>query len=143
MASWRWSSSASVVSCQWRVLASLELGNRRRSAIMAMTRSRRREGSEAIRSSSPSLRIIVRTALDMAVRERACDAEGLGRGDKGLALEGAFDDLDEVIGQVGEVAEGFMGDGRTLADGPSEQMGDVGLALVDPLGRSHMDGTVL
>ena len=32
--------------------------------------------------------------------------------------------------------------GLSLADGSSEQMGDVGLALVDPLGRSHMDGTV-
>ena len=45
-----------------------------------------------------------------------------------------------VIGQMGEVAEGLVSDGLALADGPSEQMGDVGLPLVDPLGRSHMDG---
>ena len=78
--------------------------------------------------------------LDVAVRERACDAEGLGRGDEGLALEGAFDDVDEVIGEMGEVAEGLMGDGLSLADGSSEQMGDVGLSLVDPLGRGHVYG---
>ena len=78
--------------------------------------------------------------LDMAVRERAGDAEGLGGGDEGLALEGAFDEVDEVIGEMGEVAEGLMGDGLSLADGPSEQMGDVGLSLVDPLGRGHMYG---
>ena len=78
--------------------------------------------------------------LDMAVRERAGDAEGLGGGDEGLALEGAFDEVDDVIGKMGEVAEGLVGDGLSLADGPSEQMGDVGLSLVDPLGRSHMNG---
>src|SRR5512147_3347193 len=78
----------------------------------------------------------------MAVRERARDAEGLGRGYEGLALEGALDDLEEVIGEMGKVAECLMGDGLSRADGSSEQMGDVGLALVDPLGRSHMDSTV-
>ena len=45
-----------------------------------------------------------------------------------------------VIGKMGQVAEGLMGDGLSLADGSSEQMGDVGLSLVDPLGRSHMNG---
>jgi hypothetical protein len=69
-----------------------------------------------------------------------CNAKGLGGGDEGLSLEGAFDEVDEVVGQMGEVSEGLMGDGLALADGASEQMGDVGLALVDPLGRSHMYG---
>lgn len=32
---------------------------------------------------------------------------------------------------MGEVTEGFMGDGVPLADGPSKQKGDVALALVD------------
>ena len=78
--------------------------------------------------------------LDMAVWERAGDAEGVGGGDEGLALEGAFDDFDEVVGEMGEVAERLVGDGLSLADGPPEQMGDVGLTLVDPFGRSHMNG---
>ncbi len=80
--------------------------------------------------------------VELAVRARARAAEGLGRGDKGLALEGAFDDLDEVIGGMGKVAEGLMGDGLSLGDGSSEQRGEVGLALVDPLGRRPLAGTV-
>jgi hypothetical protein len=63
----------------------------------------------------------------MAVRQRSGDAEGVGGGDEGLALERAFDEVDDVIGQVGEVAEGLVSDGLSLADGPSEQMGEVGL----------------
>ena len=76
----------------------------------------------------------------MAMRERASGPEGFGGRDEGLALEGAFDDVDEVIGKMGKVAEGLMRDGRTLADGSPEQMGDVGLSLVDPPGRGHMNG---
>ena len=74
----------------------------------------------------------------MAVRTCACGAESLSRRDEGLALEGAFDDLDDMLGKMGEVAEGLMGDGLSLANGPSEQMGDVGLPLVDPPGRGHV-----
>jgi hypothetical protein len=33
-----------------------------------------------------------------------------------------------------------VGDCLALADGTSEQMGDVGLTLVDPLGGGHMNG---
>ena len=77
--------------------------------------------------------------LDMAVGERAGDPEGLGRRDEGLTLERALDQLDDMVGEMGQVAEGLMGDGLSLADGPSEQMGDVGLSVVDPLRRSHMN----
>ena len=75
----------------------------------------------------------------MAMRPGAEDAKGVGGGDEGLALERALDQVDEVIGEMGEVAEGLMGDGLSLADGPSEQMGDVGLSVVDPLRRGHMN----
>jgi hypothetical protein len=74
------------------------------------------------------------------VGERARDAEGVGGGDEGLALEGAFDEVDEVVGQMREVSEGLVGDDLALADGTSEQMGDVGLSVIDPLGRGHMHG---
>ena len=140
MASATSSSSAKVVSCQCRVLASLELGKTSRSAIMAIDQvapSRGLGGDEVVEA---ELADHLQDGLDVAVRERAGDAEGVGGGDEGLALEGAFDDLDEVIGEMGEVAEGLVGDGLSLADGPSEQMGDVGLSLVDPLGRGHMYG---
>ncbi len=50
------------VSFECRVWASLELGKRRRSATMAITRSRWGGGLAAMSSSSPSLWIIARTA---------------------------------------------------------------------------------
>src|SRR5512135_346031 len=57
-----------------------------------------------------------------------------------VVLKGAFDEIDDVSGQMREVAEGLVGDGVSFANGTSEQMGDVGLPLVDPLRRSHMNG---
>jgi hypothetical protein len=104
---------------------------------MAVTRSRRLGGDEVLQAQRADHR---QDGVDMAVRERARDADGLGGGDEGLALEGTLDDRDEMVREMGEVAESLMGNGLSLADGPSEQMGDVGLSLVDPLGRSHMDG---
>ena len=64
----------------------------------------------------------------------------MARGDKGLAFEGAPDQVDQVIGEMGQVAERLMGDGLPLTDRSSEQMSDVGLSVVDPLRRSHMNG---
>src|SRR5271157_2806750 len=79
-------------------------------------------------------------SFHMAVWTCAGNAEGLSRRYKALALEGAFDDLDEVLGEMGKVAESLVGDGLALADGSPEQMSDVGLTLVDPPGRGHMYG---
>ena len=76
----------------------------------------------------------------MAVGPGASDADGVGGGDEGLALERAFDEVDDVIGQMGEVAEGLVSDGLSLADGTAEQMGGVGFPLVHPLDRGHMYG---
>ena len=78
--------------------------------------------------------------FDMAVGERAGDPKGVARRDEGLALEGALDEVDHRIGKMGQIPQGLMRDGRSLADGPSEQMGDVGLTVVDLLCRSHMNG---
>ena len=76
----------------------------------------------------------------VTVWARTGDSEGLGRGDVGLALEGPFDDLNEVVGEMREVTEGLVGNGLALADGSSEQMSDIGLTLVDPPGRGHVYG---
>ncbi len=80
--------------------------------------------------------------FDMAMGSGAEDAEGLGGRYEGFPLEGALDEFDDVIGQMGEIAEGLMGDGLADTDGTSEQVGDVGLALVHPRGSGHMDGTI-
>ena len=109
MASATSNSSAKVVSCQCRVLASLELGKSRRSAIMAITRSRCREGFGGDEFLHSELADHRQDGIDMAVRQRAGDAEGLGRGDEGLALEGAFDDLDDGDREDGTGCRGSHG----------------------------------
>ena len=86
----------------------------------------------------PQLADHCQDCVHVAVRASAYDAKGLSRWDEGLALEGPFDNLDDMLGEMGKVAESLMGDGLSLANGPSEQMGDVGLSLVDPPGRGHM-----
>jgi hypothetical protein len=40
--------------------------------------------------------------------ERARDSEGLRGGDEGLALERAADQIDDVLGELGEIPEGLM-----------------------------------
>jgi hypothetical protein len=41
---------------------------------------------------------------------------------------------------MGQIAERLVSDGLPLADRSPEQMGHVGLSVVDPLRRSHMNG---
>ena len=116
MASWRWSSSASVVSCQWRVVASLEQGKRSRSAIMAsdeVALPRGAGGDEGLEAEASDHR---QDRFDVAMGPGAEGAEGLGGGDEGLALEGAADQVDDVDREVGEVAEGLVLDLAVLSD---------------------------
>ena len=69
-------------------------------------------------------------SFNVAVGAGALDAESLGGGDKGFAGERAADDIDEGIGQVGEIAEGFVLDLLTDAKGAAEQVGGIGFAFV-------------
>ena len=62
MASTISNSSAKVVSCQWRVWASLELGKITALGDHGDNQVRCRERFDAMSSSTPSLRIIVSTA---------------------------------------------------------------------------------
>ena len=73
---------------------------------MAITRSRCGDGLDAMSSSIP-VADHCEDCFHMPVRTCACDAESLSCRDEGLALEGAFDDLDDVRGKMGEVAEGL------------------------------------
>ena len=57
-----------------------------------------------------------------------------------LTLERTLDEIDDVVRQMRQVAQRFMSDGLAVTNGAPEQMGDVGLTLVDPLGRGHMYG---
>src|SRR5512135_3206127 len=61
--------------------------------------------------------------------ERARDVEGVGRGDEGLALERATDQVDDVDREVGEVSEGLMLDLAVLPEGASEVVAGIGHPL--------------
>ena len=76
---------------------------------------------------------------DMAVRVAAQAGEG-GLGiDQGFAFESSADEIDDVDGEVGDVAEGFMLDLAVLAEGSAQQMGVVGGVIVVASGCGYMD----
>src|SRR5579859_3828444 len=64
------------------------------------------------------------------MRQRAGDLEGVVDGDEGLALQAAADELDEVVGQMGEIAEGLVADAIAVAKAAAQQMGVIDLAVV-------------
>ena len=67
---------------------------------------------------------------DMAVWVAAQAGEG-GLGiDQGFAFESSADEIDDVVGEVGDVAEGFMLDLAVVAEGSAQQMGMVGGVFV-------------
>ena len=68
--------------------------------------------------------------FDVTVGAGTLDPESLAGGDKGFAGERAADDIDEGIGQVGEVAEGFVLDLLADAKGATEQVGGVDLVFI-------------
>ena len=78
----------------------------------------------------------------MAVGTGALDQESLGGGDKGFAGERAADDVDESIGQVRAVAESFVFDLPTDANGAAEQVGGIGFALAVVSGGGYVDSAV-
>ena len=58
------------------------------------------------------------------------DLEGLGGRNEGLAFEGAADDVDQGVGQVGEVAQGLVAHVGAVAIAAAQEMGLVDLAIV-------------
>ena len=73
------------------------------------------------------------------MRQRAIDEEGWGGGDEALAGERAADDIDERVGEVGEVAEGFVFDLATEAEGAAEQVGGAGFAFIAASSFGYMN----
>jgi hypothetical protein len=77
--------------------------------------------------------------LDVAVRLGTLDAEGGGGGKKAFAGKGSADEIDQVRGKVGDIAEGFMLDLGAYAEGAPEQVRVIDLALVGASRCGHMN----
>ena len=68
----------------------------------------------------------------MTVGKAAHAAEALGGMDEVLALQGAADEVDGVVGEVGDVAEGLVLDLAVFPVASPEEVGAVDLVLVLP-----------
>ena len=125
MASATFNSSARVEVCQSRVVASLEHGCRRRSAIMAKAQVALAAGLGGEQGIEAEAADGAEHGLDMAVGEGAFDVEGQRAGRNFSPAEGAADEIDEVGGQVGDVAEGFVLDLGADTEGSAQEVGVV------------------
>ena len=67
---------------------------------------------------------------DMSMREATNDIEVVVFGGEWFTGEPFSDDLDQIVGQIGEVSDGEMFDLSVFAEGMSQEMGDIGLRLV-------------
>jgi hypothetical protein len=67
------------------------------------------------------------------------DEEGVGGGEERLAGQGAADDVDQVGGEVGEIAESFVEDSGADPEGTAEEVGLVDLIFVVACCSGHMN----
>lgn len=79
--------------------------------------------------------------LDLAVGQVLLDREGFGGGDERFPGQAPADDVDEGIGEVGDIAKGFMFDLTDDAEGAAAEIGALDLALVVSPCGGHMDAT--
>ena len=79
---------------------------------------------------------------DMAVGEAAPAGEGGFGIDQGLALESSADEIDDVVWEMGDVAESFVLDLAVEAEGSAEEMGAVGFSVVAASGGGYVDGAI-
>ena len=79
---------------------------------------------------------------DVAVGVAAQATEGDLGIDEGLAFEGSADEIDDVVWEVGDVAESFVADLAVLAEGSAEEMGAVGFVFVAAGGGGYVDRAV-
>ena len=77
---------------------------------------------------------------DVTMGERVGAVEDVFGVDEGLALESSADEIDDGIGEMGDVAEGFMFDPAVLAEGATKEMGAVDLVFVPASGGGYVNG---
>ena len=78
---------------------------------------------------------------DVAMGERAGAVEEVFGVDEGLAFEGSADEIDDGVGEMGDVAEGFMLDFTVLPEGATEQVSAVDLVIVAASGGGYVNGS--
>ena len=78
----------------------------------------------------------------MSVREGADDAKRIVCGKERCSPEGAADQLDDVIGEVGDVAEGLVLDFSAFAEGAAQEVRDVYLAPLPIPDGGYMYGAI-
>ena len=79
---------------------------------------------------------------DVAVREAAQATEGSFGVDQRFAFESSADEIDDVVWEMGDVAEGLVLDLAVLAEGSAQQVGMVGLVSVAARGGGYVYCTV-
>src|SRR6516162_8999239 len=114
-------SSASVVVCHRRVVASFEQGAINRCTIMATTRSRSRQCWAEIRRSNSSLAIIIPHRLHMAVGESFLCGEQVQWRDERLVAQEATEGFDFFFRPIGEIGQGALASFPSFAPGLAEE----------------------
>ena len=77
---------------------------------------------------------------DVAMRERAGVMEAIFGVDEGLAFESSADEIDDGIGEMGDVAEGFMLDSAVLTEGATQEVSAVDLVFVPASSGGYVNG---
>jgi hypothetical protein len=118
-------------------MASFEAERSTRWTMRPTTRSRpaARRGEKAVEA---ELAEQAEDGSDVSVGQAAANLEAAGR-EEALAGEAAADQVDDVVREVGEVADGLVLDLAALAEGAAQQVGLVDLALVVPAGGGDVD----
>ncbi len=76
---------------------------------------------------------------DVAMRAAAQAGEGVLGIEEGFAFEGSSDEIDNVCGEVGDVAEGLVLDLAVFSEGSAQEMGVVGLVFVAACSCGYVD----
>ncbi len=76
---------------------------------------------------------------DVSVGPGALDLEGFFGWNERLATECAADEVDDLLGEVGEIADGLMLDLAVLPEASTEEVRGVDLVLVSTMVSGHMN----
>ena len=122
-----------------RAVASLERASMTRATIMATTRSRRRLCGTSDEGMQVELLEGAEDGGDVAVGVAAQAGECSFGIDQRFAFESSADEIDDVVGEMGDIAEGLVLDLAVLAEGSAQQMGVVGLVFIVASSGGYVD----